>query len=135
MAIFKTGDAVQVIPGAVYVNNNKEIPDDVLHIKLYVREVKNDVCTVARAKRGPLLGDIAIENLKPVEGNIEVIEPYCVQSRNINIPLFNSANKNSGIVRRLDQFELLTIVDEKNGFGKIKIGAGWVELAKVHKLV
>ena len=134
MAIFKTGDAVQVIPGAVYANN-KEIPDDVLGIKLYVREVKNDVCTVARAKRGPLLGDIAIENLKPVEGNIEVIKPYCVQSRNINIPLFNSANKNSGIIRRLDQFELLTIVDEKNGFGIIKIGAGWVELTKVHKLV
>lgn len=131
---FKVGDAVQVIPGAAYVNN-KEIPNDVLRIKLYVREVKKDICTVARAKRGPLLGDIAVNNLKLVDGNIEVIEPYNIQVRNLNVPLYNSANKNSGIIRRLDHFELLTIVDEKNGFGKIKVGAGWVELEKVHKLV
>jgi hypothetical protein len=29
---------------------------------------------------------------------------------------------------------MITIVDEKNGFGKIKIGAGWIDLSRVIKL-
>lgn len=131
---FKVGDSVQIIAGAIYLNNNKEVPESLLKTKLYVREIKDDSCTIARAKIGPVLGDVSVENLKSAEGNIAVIDPYLVHVPSDNIPLYHSANKNSGIVRRLSRFNLLTIVDEKNGFGKIKIGAGWVDLEKVKKL-
>lgn len=131
--MFKINDTVQVLPGSIYLNNNKEVPESILTIKLYVREVKENSCVIARAKTGAILGEVAMDNLKLVNGNIATIDPYIVLIPADNIPLYNSANKNSGIIKRLNRFSLLTIVDEKNGFGKIKIGAGWVELAKVEK--
>ena len=131
---FKVGDGVQLIAGAIYLNNNKEVPNSLLKTKLFVREVKENACTIARAKVGPVLGDVSIENLRSIDGNIAIIDPYLIRIPADNIPLYHSANKNSGIVRRLNRFALLTIIDEKNGFGKIKVGSGWVELDKVEQL-
>lgn len=135
MANFKIGDAVQLIAGAIYLNNNKEVPDALLNTKLFIREVKTDSCVIARAKSGAVLGEVANENLIAIDGNIAMIQPYIVQIPVANFPVYYSANKNSGIVKRLNRFALLTIVDEKNGFGKLKVGSGWIELSKVNKLV
>ena len=132
--MFKINDTVQVLPGSIYLNTNKEIPDSILNIKLYVREVKENSCVIARAKTGAILGEISNENLKVIDGNIAAIEPYLVRIPADNIPLYNSANKNSGIIKRLNRFSLITIVDEKNNFGKIKVGAGWIDLSKVERI-
>ena len=132
--MFKINDTVQVLPGSIYLNTNKEIPDSILNIKLYVREVKENSCVIARAKTGAILGEISNENLKVIDGNIAAIEPYLVRIPTDNIPLYNSANQNSGIIKRLNRFSLITIVDEKNNFGKIKVGAGWIDLSKVERI-
>ena len=132
--MFKINDTVQVLPGSIYLNTNKEIPDSILNIKLYVREVKENSCVIARAKTGAILGEISNENLKVIDGNIAAIEPYLVRIPADNIPLYNSVNKNSGIIKRLNRFSLITIVDEKNNFGKIKVGAGWIDLSKVERI-
>lgn len=135
MANFKIGDATQVIAGAIYLNNGKEVPNSLLNTKLYIREIKNNTCVIARAKTGPVLGEVSNDFLRTVEGNIAIIKPYTVRINDYNLPVYHSANKNSGIIKRLNNFPLLTIVDERNGFGKIKVGQGWIELAKVEKLV
>ena len=135
MASFKVGDAVQLLAGAIYLNNNKEVPETLLNTKLFVREVKADSCIIGRAKSGAVLGEVANANLLAIDGNIAKIETYIVQIPTANFPVYYSSNKNSGIVNRLKRFALVTIVDEKNGFGKIKVGSGWIELAKVNKLV
>ena len=64
----------------------------------------------------------------------DLINPYLISITTDNTPVYHSANKNSGIVKRLNRFSLITIIDEKNGFGKIKVGAGWIDLSKVEKL-
>jgi hypothetical protein len=132
--MFKVNDTVQIIAGAVYLNNDKEVPNSLLNTKLYVREAKNGSYVIARAKTGPILGEISADYLKATEGNIVVIEPYYVNINEPNFPLYHSSNKNSGIIKRLDNLPLLTIIDEKNGFGKVKVGPGWVDLSKVEKI-
>ena len=131
---FKVNDAVQLIAGAIYLNNNKEVPNTLLNTKLYVRDVKENGCVIARAKTGAVLGEVAFDYLKLVEGNVAHIEPFVIQTTVANIPVYHSASKTSGIVRRLNRFAMMTIVDEKNGFGKLKVGAGWIELEKVVRL-
>lgn len=131
---FKVGDSVQLIAGAIYLNNNKEVPNSLLNTKLFIREVKENSCVIARAKTGSILGEVAFDNLKAVQGAVTVINPYLINVTTDNTPVYHSANKNSGIVRRLNRFSLITIIDEKNGFGKIKVGAGWIDLSKVEKL-
>lgn len=132
--MFKVNDTVQVLAGAIYLNNEKEVPESLLNTKLYVREAKSNSAVIARAKTGPVLGEVSNENLVIVEGNIANIETYFVQVPTANLPVYYSPNKTSGVVKRLNRFALLTIVDEKNGFGKIKVGSGWVELSKVTRL-
>lgn len=132
---FTIGSEVRLMPNTVFLNNDKEATEEQLKLKLYVRDVKDDKCTVARAKTGPVLGIVSKDNLKDASENTPEIEPYVIQVLEANTPLYHSSNKNSGILKRLNRFALFTIVNEKNGFGKIKNGAGWVELTKVQKLV
>ena len=135
MENIKIGSEVRLMPNTVFLNNNKEATEEQLKLKLYVRDVKDDKYTVARAKTGPVLGIVAKDNLKDANENIPEIDAYVVQILEPNTPLYHSSNKNSGILKRLNRFALFTIVNEKNGFGKIKNGAGWVELTKAQKLV
>jgi hypothetical protein len=128
--LFKVGDNVRIIAGAVYENNNQEVPKEILNLKVFIRTVKDGKYTVARAKTGPVLGDIAEVNLQSADTNISNINTYVIYIPEHNFPLYHSPSKNSGVIRRTKR-GLYTIVDEKNGFGKIKVGTGWVELSKV----
>lgn len=135
MENIKIGSEVLLMPNTVFLNSNKEATEEQLKLKLYVRDIKDNKYTVARAKTGPILGIVAKDNLKDANENVPEIDPYVVQILEPNTPLYHSSNKNSGILKRLNRFALFTIVNEKNGFGKIKNGAGWVELTKAQKLV
>jgi hypothetical protein len=129
--LFKTGDLVRIIAGSVYENTNKEVPKDILNLRVYIRNVKDgNIYTVARAKTGPVLGDIAELNLEAISTNVPNFNTYLIYIPNQDFPLYHSPSKNSGVIRRINR-GLYTIVDEKNGFGKIKAGTGWVELSKV----
>jgi hypothetical protein len=128
--LFKVGDSVKIIAGTIYENNHVEVPKEILNLKLFVRTVKNGVYTVARAKTGPILGDIAEANLVSAFKNIAAIDAYMIYIPNHDFPLYHSPSKNSGVIRRVKR-GLYKIIDEKNGFGKIQVGTGWVELEKV----
>lgn len=130
---FKVGDSVYVIADAVYLNNGKKVPESLFNTKLFIREVKDNSCVIARARTGAILGEVSNDYLKNATENIANIEPYIVQIPVTNFPVYNSFSKNSGVIKRLNKFALFTIVDEKNGFGKLKVGAGWIELDKVTK--
>lgn len=129
---FKIGDEVKVIPGAIYTDN-KAVQANAINTKLYVREVHGDVYKIARDMKGPYLGLIAANYLKLIAENAAVIDPYIVQVAEDNLPIYHSPSKTSGIIRRADNTSLFYIVDERSGFGKLQIGAGWIELAKVKK--
>ena len=133
MEELKVGSEVQIIPEAFFLNNNKKVSEDILKLKVYIREIKKDgTCIVARAKVGPVLGTILMEDLKPYSNeNVAEIEPYIIQIKEKNTPLYNDPREHSNILRHLERFSLFTIVNEKNGFGKIKKGSGWVKLDSV----
>jgi hypothetical protein len=130
--LFKIGDRVQIMPGASYLSG-KEVPADILNLKLYIRAVKDSGYTVARAQTGAVLGDIAEDDLKDISVGINAIQPYVIKTTVNDAALYHSPSKNSGVIRRINR-GLYTIIDEKNGFGKIRVGKGWIELAKVVKM-
>ena len=130
--LFKIGDRVQIMPGESYLSG-KEVPADILNLKLYIRAVKDSGYTVARAQTGAVLGDIAEDDLKDISVGINAIQPYVIKTTVNDAALYHSPSKNSGVIRRINR-GLYTIIDEKNGFGKIKVGKGWIELAKVVKM-
>ena len=129
--LFKIGDEVKIIANAHYVNG-KIVPENAINIKLYVRNNNGANCIVARAKTGPILGEIDAKFLKNALENEAVIEPFIIKTI-ATTPIYQSPAKNSGVIKRLEDGLLLSIVDKKSGFGKIKMGPGWVELSKVKK--
>jgi hypothetical protein len=76
--MFKVGDVVYVVADAIYLNNDKEVPASLLNVKLYVREVKENSCVIARAKTGSILGEVANDFLKNASVNVAAIDPYVV---------------------------------------------------------
>ena len=133
MNLFKIGDEVKITDVDARFLNNKLIPKDITNIKLYIRNITKEGYIIGRSKTGPILGEINEKYLKNIDENEAVIPMYAVSTIGVT-PLYQSASKNSGVINRLDEDLLLTIVNERNGFGKIRIGAGWVELSKVNIL-
>ena len=128
---FKVGDAVVLITGAVYLNTGKAVPSKNLNTKLYVKEVVPGGYTISRTKDGSILGDVSSDYIEPyTDKNVITIDPYVIKVLTNNFPVYHSPSKNSGVIRRVNR-SLLTIIDEKNGFGKLKVGKGWIELEKV----
>lgn len=133
MKLFNINDEVKITADNAHFLNNKLVPDNALNTKLFIRNITDNGYVIGRAKTGPVLGEIDEKFLKDIEENEAVIPVYAIRTRDIT-PLYNSPSKNSGVIKRLESDILLTIVNERSGFGKIRMGAGWVELAKVDVL-
>ena len=60
--------------------------------------------------------------------------PYKVQPKTANVPIRTGPAKTYSAARTFLQSGKHEIVEEKNGFGKLKSGAGWVYLKKVERV-
>lgn len=127
---FRIGDAVKIVPNAVLANG-RPVPENAINIKVFVRDIQDGQYVIGRTMNGALLGVLPEKFVKHFLENEAVIKPYAIQVLDDDFPVYHSPSKTSGIIRRVDNTSLFMIIDERNGFGKLQIGAGWVELAKV----
>ena len=129
---FNIGDAIKIMPGAI-LTNGRPVPENAIGIKVFIRDIRNDKYVIGRAMSGAIMGELTAGSFKHFLENEAVIDPYIIQVIEDNFPIYHSPSKTSGIIRRADNTSLFMIVDERAGFGKLQMGAGWVELAKVKK--
>ena len=125
------GKIISIIPDAIFINGNK-VPEKLFSEKLFLRNIENDICTISRKDKGPILGTISKNYIKIYDGNeIPQIQPFIVQIISDNCNLYFKASKQSKILCNLNKYSLFTIINEKNGFGKIKKGSGWIDMNDV----
>ena len=60
--------------------------------------------------------------------------PYKVQPKSSNVPIRTGPAKTYSAARTFLQSGKYEIVEEKNGFGRLKNGSGWVYLKKVERV-
>lgn len=134
---FKIGDEVSLIKGATY-SNGASIPSWVAKMKMYVREIRNDGnIIISTQKTGAITGVVKPNVLVPYAGTSNVIStfvPYIVRIDTDVLNVRNGAGTNYKINTQVRKYELYTIVDEKNGWGKLKSGAGWIALQYTKKV-
>lgn len=132
--MFKIGDEVRLIPGATFVSG-KEIKAGWFNSKLYVRDINDGNITISNAKKGSVIGTVADSALVNYNDNISIegFNDYPVIVKE-NTTIHNGANKNNKIIGQAKKYNLYTIIQEQNGMGKLKIGAGWIDLNKVDKI-
>ena len=137
---FKIGEIAQLIPGATYIDG-KSIPAWVINSKIYIRSEmqENNSIAFSISKTGPITGVTNISNLmKYIPGeNIEInsnFENYVIKVTANVLNIRAGAGTNFKVIGQLRKFDLCTIIAEKNNWGKLKNGAGWICLDYVQKL-
>ena len=119
----KVGDKVKVNPNATtYANSTKTIPS----------WVKNGTYTVSKVDSlKVLLKEITsyvyikdVSKIGATSSNVSYVIRVIVDSLNIR----SGAGTNYSIVGTVKKGGVYTIVEEKNGFGRLKSGKGWISL-------
>ena len=139
---FKIRQEVKVLPGSKYTTG-ESIPTWVTRAKLYVRGFNTDGTVVFSTKKyGPITGatlesnlidptqDIKIleEKVNEPEEEKEVFKPYIVKIDTDVLNVRMGPGTNHKITAQVTKNFMFTIIEEKNGWGKLKSGAGWILL-------
>ena len=117
--------------------------------KLYVRGINTDGSIVFSTKKyGPITGATQEFNLIDPKDNIPVVqekeeetvekikifEPYIVRINSDTLNVRSGPGTNYKITSKVNKNFMFTIVEEKNKWGKLKSGAGWILLKYTTKI-
>lgn len=125
----KLYDTIKLKDNAVWTNK-KKIPNWVKNSTLYVRKIKdNGQIGISVFKSGLITGYIEKDQIDfpeiKVNYIVRILETLNVREKPDGIsPIKTVLSKNSAY----------TIIAEKNGFGKLKSGIGWINLSYTKRL-
>ena len=134
-ATIKVGDVIKLVDGATYTSG-AAIPSWVFGKTLYAREIQGDNVVFSTLQTGAVTG---VVNKKYIVGNVEdekkeEFKPYVVR---VTVDVLNiraGAGTSYAIKGTITDRGAYTIVEEKNGYGKLKSGAGWIYLDYTQKV-
>jgi N-acetylmuramoyl-L-alanine amidase CwlA len=119
------GDKVKLISGAKYTNG-LAIPNWVINKELYVRELRGDHVVFSTLKTGAVTGVADKKYFTEVNvGNYSYMVKVKVDALNIRSGP-GTSYKITGTIR---DHGVYTIIEEKNGWGKLASGAGYISLS------
>ena len=131
---FQVGDEVGIIKNAFYSSGAK-VPAWLYGQKLYVRQIrKNGELVVSTQKEGAVTGALKPSQIIPYNAvetissdtKDEIFKPYFVIITTKILNVRSGPGTNYKINTQVKKKEIYTIVEEKNGWGKLKSGAGWI---------
>ena len=140
---FEVGDEVSLLPNSTYTSG-KGIPNWVLNSKLYIREIKKSGnYVISTQKTGDITGVVEAKYVIPYTENRNTIntnissKPFTSYLVYITADVLNvrqTPSTSAKITTQVTKNQIFTIVDEKNGWGKLKSGMGWISLAYTKKV-
>lgn len=130
---FKVGDAVSLIPGAKY-SSGAAISEQIIQSKLYIRSIlENGNYVISYKKTGMVNGVVTPADVVPYGTYTGDLEPYIVLLLT-DTTVHIGAHENYKVKTTLKKNNLYTIVEEKNNWGRLKSGDGWINLENTKKL-
>ena len=132
---FKAGDLVILSNDAVYYNG-KAIPNWVKAKAWYVKDQDKDRVVIDKSEDGQNSINSPVNEKYLTLKKIEVKEfaPYLVKVTASVLNYRQGPSTNYKINGTIKKNEVYTIVEEKDGWGKLKSGAGWICLDYVKKI-
>ena len=126
----KVGDVIKLVPGAKYTTG-KVIPNWVMKSKLYLRGFSGNNIIFSTLKSGAITGMTHKDNV--ISDSFKAYTVKLKASANaVNIRAgAGILYKKKGVIDKRVEF---TIVEEKNGWGRLKSGEGWVSLKYFDKV-
>lgn len=135
---YKVGDRVYITTGAVYTTG-KVIPEFVLKNPVYIRKVCGDgKYGFSINNTGSLTGITWNKYFIPYEAKEDPqpvkFEPYLIRVMVDELEIHAGAGPEYKVTKKIKRNGIYTIVAEKGNWGKLKSGAGWINLASVAKI-
>lgn len=140
----KVGDLVSIAKGATYYTG-KTIPNWVIAKNWYVKSIKKDRVVVDKSEDGKssIYSAIKLKYLTKVNTNNPeppkvpdpepTFKPYLVEVIANALNVRSGPGTNYAVKTVVHKGDVYTIVDEDNGWGKLKSGAGWISLQYTKK--
>ena len=125
----KVGDIVKLRPDATW-HTGKTIPNWVKNSTLYVRKIVDKKITISIFKTGLTTGTIYEDAIDYPEVKVT---PYTVRILDI-LNVRAEPYKTAPVKLTLAKNSVYTIIAEKNDFGKLKSGVGWIDLNYTKKV-
>lgn len=133
-AILKEGDVIKLVDGATYWNG-AAIPSWVFKKTLYCRGFRGtDNVIFSTLKTGAITGIVKKTSIQGFEGKIatdttaEETFPYLVVITADVLNVRAGASESAKITTQVKKNQVYTIVDKSGDWGKLKSGAGWINL-------
>lgn len=129
MEVMLTNDAI--------FTNGKSIASWMFNKKLYVRKINGDDITISTVKTGPISGVVNKKYLKKYDSELVAapgFEAYVVAVTGDVVNVRAGAGTNYKVNTQVKQNQLYTIIDEKDGWGRLKNGSGWISLEFTRKI-
>lgn len=136
IVVFKVGDAVRLKYGATYTSGTA-IPSWVIKSKLYIRNIRSNGDYVISIKpTGPVTGIVKPEMLTEYTAVVidEGFTPYMVKITADVLNVRAGAGTSYKVNTQVRMNGVYTIVGEKDGWGRLKSGAGWICLDYTEKV-
>ena len=127
------GDEISLVAGAKYTSG-VSVPNWVINSKLYVRELQGDDIVISTLKTGAITGRVNKKYIKGQSSVSAVFTPYTVKVTIDALNVRDGASNDYKINSVIRDRGVYTIVEEKNGYGKLRSGAGWIYLDYTEKV-
>lgn len=130
------GTEVMLTKDAIFTNG-KSIASWLFNKKLYVRKINGDNIIISTVKTGPVSGIVDKKYLKEYDSELIAapgFESYVIAVTGDVVNVRAGAGTNYKVNTQVKQNQLYTIIDEKNGWGKMKNGSGWICLEFTRKI-
>lgn len=144
--ILNIKDEVEVVSGATFTSG-KIIPEKLIGMKMYVRRIENDNNIVIGTKPYGAITGIVKSNFlipyvekeipeeeKEIETKKRGFEEYLVRVAVPGLNVRSGPSTGYKIREKITKNQVFSISNEKNGWGYLKTGAGWIDLRYVRKI-
>ena len=132
------GDIVKIKAGTTYYGSRRSIATWVTNLNWYVSSVSGDRVVVDKSEDGKykINSPVYLKDLTLIKDAEEAaaFKPYVVKITASKLNYRQGPGTNYAINGTLTKNQSFTIVEEKNGWGKLKSGAGWISLNYTKKI-
>lgn len=125
---FKLKDRVKLVGNSTY-SDGKAIPNWLFDKILYVRAIRdNGDIVISTVSAGAVSGVVNSTSLIPYDESQPDFKSYVVQITADVLNVRAGAGIKYAVNTQVKQHQLYTIVEEKDGWGRLKSGSGWISL-------
>lgn len=132
----EVGAEVMLTKDAVFTNG-KSVASWLFNKKLYVRKINGDNVTISTVQSGAISGIVDKKYLEKYNDSLIAapgFEEYVIMITGDVVNVRAGASTKYKVNTQVKQHQLYTIIDEKDGWGRLKNGSGWICLDFAKKI-